>query len=454
MRRVAWALPVLASALLVGGGCTSQPDRTASDTTATEAVDTPLPPVALPDLSPMEAPVGQQMAERHQALVTMVAAAGTPAADLARAYGEVGRLLMAADYFDAAEPYLLHAQALAPNETRWPYYLGHAYMAQAAPAKAVTSFQRVLRLQPADLATLVWLGNLHLDQGEPQLAEPLFSRALTVQPRMVAALFGLGRAALARREFARAADQLEQVLAADPRASIAHYPLALAYRGLGDTAKAEAHLRQQGSVEVGPPDPLMVELRGLLRGAVAEEARGIRALDSRDFHAAVQSFRKAVDLAPENPSLHHKLGTALSLAGDTNAAVEQFQEAVRLSPSFAQAHYSLGVLLAGSNRYPEAIERLSTAVRHQPDYIEARLQLAEALRQVGQLERSLGQYRELLAIDPRVADARFGYAMTLVALERYPEALGAFREGARLYPDQPRFAEAGGRLEVALRGGR
>ena len=380
MRRVAWALPLLSAALLLGGGCTSQPGRTASNAGGTGAVDSALPPVALPDTSPMEAPVRQQMAERHQALVAMVAAPGTPTADLARAYGEVGTLLMAAEYFEAAEPYLLHAQALAPNETRWPYYLGHAYMARTAPAKAVTSFQQVLRLQPADLATLVWLGNLYLDQGEPQLAAPLFSQALAVQPQIVAALFGLGRAALARREFARAADQLEQVLAADPRASIAHYPLALAYRGLGDTTRAEAHLRQQGGVEVGPPDPLMVELRGLLRGAVAEEARGVRALDSRAFNAAVQSFRKAVDLAPENPSLHHKLGTALSLAGNTNAAVEQFQEAVRLSPSLAQAHYSLGVLAAAAGRHTEAVQRLSTAVQYQPDYIEARLQLADAGR--------------------------------------------------------------------------
>lgn len=453
MRR-SWPIPLLLSTVLLTGACTAEPQGTASGGRAAEANGDPLPPVALPDLAPMEPPVRQQMAERNQALLALVAAPGTPAADLARAYGDMGTLLMAAEYFEAAQPYLLHAQALAPGEMRWPYYLGHAYMASAAPTKAVTAFQRVLRLQPADAATLVWLGNLYLDQGEPQLAEPLFSQALAVQPRMVAALFGLGRAALARREFARAADHLEQVLAADPRASIAHYPLGLAYRGLGDTARAETHFRRQGRVEVGPPDPLMVELRGLLRGAVAEEARGVRALDAADFRAAVQFFRGAVELAPENPSLRHKLGTALSLAGDTPAAVEQFQEAVRLSPTFSQAHYSLGILLAAGGRHAEAVERLSAAVRFQPDYIEARLQLADALRQVGQLERSLGQYRDVLAIDPRVADARYGAAMTLAALRRYAEALEAFKEGARLYPDQPRFTDAATRLEGASRGGR
>ena len=455
MNCAAWAPLLVSAALLLAGACASEgPGATGSSAAAPAPDRSTLPPVALPDLSPMEAPVRQQMAERQQALEALVAAPGTPAADLARAHGEVGTLLMAANYFEAAGPYLLHAQALAPDQMRWPYYLGHAYMATDAPAKAATSFQQVLRLQPGDLATLVWLGNLYLDQGELPLAESSFSQALAIQPRLVAALFGLGRVALARREFARAADQLEQTLAADPRASIAHYPLALAYRGLGDTAKAEAHLRRRGGVEVGPPDPLMVELRGLLRGAIAEEARGVRALDSGDFRAAVESFRRAVALAPKNPSLHHKLGTALSLAGDPVGAVEAFQEAVRLSPDFSQAHYSLGVLAAARGRHGEAVERLSTAVRYQPDYIEARLQLADALRQVGQMERSLGQYRDVLAIDPRVSDARFGYAMTLVALRRYPEARDSLRESVRLHPDQPRFAEELAKLDRAVPAGR
>ena len=84
---------------------------------------------------------------------------------------------------------------------RWPYYLGHVYMAKAEPAKAIASFERALRLQPADVATLVWLGNVHLDQGQPELAEPLFTRALSRTAPVVSALFGLGRAALAKREY-------------------------------------------------------------------------------------------------------------------------------------------------------------------------------------------------------------------------------------------------------------
>jgi tetratricopeptide (TPR) repeat protein len=232
---------------------------------------------------------------------------------------------------------------------------------------------------------------------------------------------------------------------------MAHYPLGLAYRGLGDTARAEAHLRQQGGVEIGPPDPLMVELRGLLHGAVAEEERGIRALDGGDFPAAAAAFRRGLESAPDNPSLRHKLGTALSLMGDTRGAMEQFQETVKRAPTFAQGYYSLGVMLASSGRTAEAIDRFATAIKYQPDYIEARLQLADAYRRAGQVESSLAQYRQAMAIDPRSSDARFGYALTLAALRRYDDAHAALMEGTKLFPDQQRFSQALSQLDALRR---
>jgi len=436
MSRAVWELGVVICLLaMVVSGCNTRREPQPSS----EA----LPPAVLPDLSQMDKAVQQQINDSYRAVSS---------SDDARAYGDTGKLLMAAEYFEAAEPFYLRAQALEPGEMRWPYYLGHVYLAKADPAKAVTSFERALSIKPDDVATLVWLGGVHLDQGQPELAEPFYARALMIQPKTVSALFGLGQAALAKREYARAVDQFEQALAADPRESIAHYPLALAYRGLGNTAQAEVHLRQQGRIEVGPPDPLMTELRGLLQGPVAEENRGIRAMDGGDFKTAAEHFRRGLESAPDNPSLRHKLGTALSLAGDTAGAFEQFQETVKRTPDFAQAYYSLGVLLAISGRPQEAVERFSTAVRYQPDYVEARLRLAELLRQTGRPDAALSQYERVMALDPRAAEAQFGYAMALVQLKRYDEARRRLSEGATQHPERKQFTEALARLQELVGG--
>ena len=369
----------------------------------------------------------------------------------ARAYGEVGRLLMAAEYFEAAEPYLLHAQAQAPGEARWPYYLGHVHTANAEPAKAVAAFQRVLQLQPGDLATLVWLGNLHLDQGALELAEPLFMRAVSAQPRLVAGLFGLGRTALARRDFARAADYLEQALAADARATVVHYPLALAYRGLGDTAKAETHLRQRGGVEVGPPDPLMVELRGLLQGPVAEEARGVRALDAGDFPAAARHFRTAVEQAPDQ---RRRCGTSWERRCRSPAtrrapcSSSRKRSANRLAlPRPTTAWACCTPRAAGCRRPPSTW--LPRSSRNRTTSRRA----CGSPRRCGRAARSNDRWRNIARCWESI---RASPTRALATPQRWQRWDGCARrttrsaEAARLHPDEPRFAEALARVDGAL----
>jgi tetratricopeptide (TPR) repeat protein len=438
------AVAALCAVVVLAAGCTSDPRAPA----AIVSNDSALPAVSLPDVSRMEEAVRQQMSDQYRSLTSKIENRNTPPSELGDAYGTMGNLLLAAEYFDAAEACYLHAQSIAADDVRWPYYLGHVYMTKAELGKAVISFERALRLRPDDVATLVWLGGVHLDLGEPDLAEPLYAKALSLQPGTVAAMFGLGRAALAKRDFRAAVDRFEQALAADPRASLVHYPLALAYRGLGDTARAEEHLRQRGGLEVGPPDPLMVQLRGLVHSAVSEENEGIRALEAGDFGKAAEHFRRGIELAPDSPSLHHKLGTALSLSGDTRGAAAQFEEAIRLSPGFSQSHYSLGLLLAAGGRYQEAADRFSTAVRFEPNYVDARLRLGEMLQRTGHPDAALAQYSRVIAIDPRAAEARFGYATSLAQLGRFEEARQRLTEGAALYPDRKEFAEALTRLQA------
>jgi tetratricopeptide (TPR) repeat protein len=424
-----------------------------------QPVREPLRAVSLPDLANASEQVRDQLRRQYEELAQQTPNPNTPPAELATAYGEMGMLLMAAEYRDAAEACLLNAQTLAPAVVRWPYYLGHLYRIRGEAAKSIASFERARALQPNDVNTLVWLGDGYLDRGQPETAEPLFASAVSQQPQSVAALFGLGRAALARSDYARAVQYLEQALSVDPRAAVIHYPLALAYRGLGEPGKADAHMRQRGPGEIRPPDPLMQELETLLESAVAYEVRGAKALDEHDWKGAAVSFRKGIALAPGEPSLHHKLGTALFLDGDAAGAAAEFEAALRLSPHFARAHYSLGIMQGSIGRHRQAIEHLTAAVRDDPAYVDARLRLADVLRLSGRAAASLPHYERSAALDPRVADAPFGYALALVDLGRYREARGRLRDAMTRYPESQGFAHALVRLlaaapDAAVRDGR
>jgi tetratricopeptide (TPR) repeat protein len=412
--------------------------------------------VSLPDLSRTDPNVQAQVRKRYAELTNTLARTGATDAERGMAYGRMAVLLHAAEYYEAATPMYLNAQALMPDEPRWPYYLAHLYKSQGDTAKSMASFMRVLELKPNDVATLVWLGRAYLDQGQAEKAEPLFLRAQTEAPQTVAVLVGLGRTALARRDFARAAMLLEDALSLDPSAASIHSPLAMAYRGLGDTPRAEAHLKQWRNTEILVPDPMRQDLDLALESGLSYELRGVRALEARDFKTAATYFAQGVDRTPGTTalgrSLRHKLGTALYLSGDVPGAVKRFEEAVQFAPatgldeSVAKAHYSLGIIQASEGRGQQAIAHLTAAVKYSPTYVEALLALGDVLRLNGRADASLERYDEVLRINPRSAEARFGRVMALIDLKRYAEARDALNDAVRLHPDRTDLAQAASQL--------
>jgi tetratricopeptide (TPR) repeat protein len=435
--------------LVLAFGCRSQP----ASSTARPAPET-TSAVELPDISGAAAPVQAQLRERFASLQQQIGRPGTPPAELAAAYGEMGKLFIATEFLDPAERCFRNAQAVEPGEMRWAYYLGHVERLKNEPAKAAALFEQALTLQPDHVPSLIWLGEMHLVEGRPEASEPPLVKALALQPREPAALYRLGRANLAARNYAGAVKNLEAALALQPQASSIHYPLALAYRGLGDTRNAEAQMRLRGNVNAAPVDPLMQQVSGLLKNAAASEVRGAEALGKRQWPEAVAYLRQAIELAPDNAFTRLNLGTALFQTGDAAGALEQFQAAVRLSPGLAKAHYGIGIVTEATGRDREAIDAFSAAVKDDPAYVEARLSLADALRRNGRMEESLPHYTEVIRVSPAVTQARFGYAMALVRLKRYQDARDQLAEDVKTYPDQPGFAHALARLLAAAPDGR
>ena len=415
--------------------------------------------VTLPDLSRMDPAVQEQVRERYQAMIETIKKPDATNEERGRAYGGVGMLLHAGEYYAAATPAYLNAQVLMPQEVRWPYFLAHLYKNQGNTAGSMAAFSRVLEISPNDVPTLIWLGRGYLDQGQADKAEPLFERARQLAPQTPAVLVGLGQAALARRDYARAVSTLEEAVKLNPSLLSVHSPLAQAYRGLGDTARAEEHIKQWKNTDVLVPDPLRQEIDLALESGLSYELRGVRALEQRDFVAAEGFFKKGVAITPGTTglgrSLRHKLATALYMQGDVRGAMTWFEETLKMAPdsgideTAAKAHYSLGVLMASSGRSKDAINHLTAAVRFSPNYVEAYQALADALRRSGRVEQSLAQYNEALRVNPKAADARFGYGMGLVKLGRYREARDWFDDASRINPDRPEFRYALARLLAA-----
>ena len=449
MIRVLLLPGVLTCVLVAIAGCrpgerAGQP-ATGSAVSGSSSLRDTMPPL----MSGVEPSLQERIRASYASLEAARTTKTTSEVERGRAYGQVGKLLLAAELYDQAEPYLLNARVLEPGELAWPYYLAHAYRLKFQPDKALPFFEEVLRIKPDHVPALVWLGTLRVDEGRADLAEPLLAKAVSLEPRSAAALFELGKAALAAGDPARAVTHLEAALAADPGADGVHYALAMAYRARGDEQRASAHVRLWRDERLYPADPLMAEITDLLKTAVVYEIRGTQAMDDRKWADAAALFREGLKVAPRDATLHQNLGTALYLAGDSRAAEAEFEEAVRLLPGYAKALFSLGILMQERGRDQDAIDRFSRAVASDPAMVNARASLADALRRTGQLEASIAAYQEVIAMDPTASQARFGHAMALVRLHRYPEARVVLEDATRTHPEQPGLAHALARLLAA-----
>jgi tetratricopeptide (TPR) repeat protein len=437
--------------LLVPACSSSKPAAPAAESSAVQpATGQPrLQPIPLPDLSKVEPTVQTQIRSQQDGVTRALESSASSVVDRANAFGEVGKLLMAAQLPDAAEANFRAAQTLDPSDYRWPYYLAQLARSQGDLQKAVRLFERVLQLKPEDVDTLVWLGDTDLAVGNAGAAEPLFTKALELDPNSVSARFGLGRTALAKNDNRKAVDYLEEVLRLNPKATAAHYPLSVAYAALGDQARSAEHLRLRKDGKIAPADHLMVELDALLNSPQTHETLGIRALDREDWQEAASEFRRGLELAPDSPALHHRLATALNMMGDSAGSRAEFEKAVAKAPDYFPAQFSLGVLAQSDGHHAEAVTRFEAALKARPTYTEARLRLASSLRRLGRLREALEAYQQVLDGAADNAEARIGYAMTLSNLYRDREALATLEQAARAPGDQSVFTHAVARLLAA-----
>jgi tetratricopeptide (TPR) repeat protein len=206
----------------------------------------------------------------------------------------------------------------------------------------------------------------------------------------------------------------------------------MAYRGLGDPRKADAHLRERGSARTTfLPDPLMQELEELPSSAQAYEFKGSEAVNKGEWTAAAQYFRKGVELAPDNPSVRLKLADALRRSGLAEESLPHYEHVIKIDPHRAEARFGYAMALVRLRRYQQARNHLTegmTAFPNEPAFAQAlaRLLAAAPDDRVRDGRRALAMIHELLK-QQQSTDLGETMAMALAASGQYDEAVALQR---------------------------
>ena len=389
-----------------------------------------------PDLSQLETEVKTQIKSQQDVLITTAKDANSSDKELSIAYGMLGEIYHAYTLNAPAAECYLNASRLAPKDFRWAYLLAKLDHQQGRVEQALRGYQVARSLQPSFVPAQLNLGNLYLELDRLDEAKASFALVVQQEPNNASAHYGLGQIALSKRNYAAAVEHFEKALELVPGANRIHYPLALAYRGLRNTGKAEAHLAQQGTVGLRVTDPLLDRLTELVQGARVHMMRGKLALEAKRYVEAAEEFQKAIAAEPESVPAYVNLGTTLTQLGDPKGAAEQFDKALRLEPSNLTAHFNLAILFANDKHHEQAVAQLHAVLMTNPNDLDARMFLARELEQTGLVDEAISEYSRVAAADSNNEVAVIKRAELLQTKGEYKLALEGLEKAYAEYPQK------------------
>ena len=264
---------------------------------------------------------------------------------LAWAYHDSGRLDDAVDCFER----LLNRELQREVFTGFAFdELVRIFKEKGEYERLVGVCERVVAVQPDDIALLSDLGDAYIKAGRPSDAVKVFEKMIEMQPDASVTYCSLGNAFIATGAFDGAEKAYRRAVEIDPSEAGSFYNrLASAYSNAGHAEMAE------------------------------------------------RTFRKCLELRFDEPMYHCGLGDVLVKQGKIDDAEGAYEKAAQLDHASLSAYYNrFGNTLARGNFYLQAIEVFKKAIAADPENPFYYIHLAESYTAIGLPDMAEKTYRK------------------------------------------------------------
>jgi tetratricopeptide (TPR) repeat protein len=117
-----------------------------------------------------------------------------------------------------------------------------------------------------------------------------------------------------------------------------------------------------------------------------------------DIDKAVQQYRLAITLSPDQPRTYYQLALALQAKRDMGGAQLELQKAIAIDGHYAPARVETAKILLSQSRFSDAVDQLTLAVTDNPSSEQAYFLLAKAYAELGEKDKSDEMTKRLAAV--------------------------------------------------------
>ena len=326
----------------------------------------------------------------------------------AEAWGRLGMVLLAHDFFLPAATCLEQAALRDAGEARWPYLEGLAFL-KGTPnsTAAIRCLKTAAEKGAAPPAVRLKLAEVLLEQGKVDEAAAWLGRVLEADPKDSRLQADLGRVACLKGDLKGAVEHLSLSAAGAPGVRATRALLAEVQQRLGNHAAAEAERRAMANLADGYfwPDPYWQQVLELWTGAMASIERANDLYQRGRAVEAIQILRDTAARYPDTVLVHLSLGRFLLQSGNAAESESFLRHALAIAPSSFEAHFELGSALQAQNRAAEAAAAFARTIAIESDYPPAHYQLGQCRLRAGDREGAMESFRAAVRYRPSYAQA-------------------------------------------------
>jgi tetratricopeptide (TPR) repeat protein len=234
-------------------------------------------------------------------------------------------------------------------------------------------------------------GIIYVDQGDYARAITDYDRAIKVDPDYAKAYNNRGNAYRHQHAPARAIEDYNRSLELNnPEPALVHFNRGLAYADLGEYEQAIANYTR--AIELNNPDPALVYTN-----------RGIAYRNLGEYGHAIADYDRAIALNPEYAFVYYNRGIAYRNLGESRHAIADYDRAIELGLEDARAYTNRGNTYQDLNEYESAIADYDRAIELNNDIL-AYKNRGNAYFALGEYERAMEDYDRAIVLDPEYTD--------------------------------------------------
>ncbi len=173
------------------------------------------------------------------------------------------------------------------------------------------------------------------------------------------------------------------------------------------------------------------------RWATAIGTFGDRFRAAGDLERAIASYRKALEILPDQPRILSSLGLAYVATRDYDSALAVIGRARDADPYQPFTWVALGVARQGSGDALGAATAYRRAIELKPDEAVPHVNLANLLQDAGRPVDAIPHYERALELDPTNARGYTLLVRAYAAVGEEAKALATVQRAVRLLPDDP-----------------